>query len=865
MTTRNPQPTAVSNTLSSLVPHPALWRHGVLGVLFFWIAVSAIADSYAPNWEDPAFINNITIVLAPRTDGREGLGTSDEPLNASGERFDRIMQQFRRVPGITFLLRQGEYETMAKPEQGDPGTPNNRYWEPYNYWKILGAGTSLTFIRQIGVETAKNTKHSMVYCSRPEPALLRHFELGHLTLDAQGLRLAPAHSSNFGCISLDASDVRIHDIVCRGAINALADDGVKQDVEDFRELFILRIGVPTTGPSPVIVSNNIIERCTVLNSPDTFLKISTNKAGDVIIPIVTGIMNGGQAPSYSRSPRILDCVVEGINTTQRFNSISLQGCIGGVAERNTVRNAQFGFYRDTSPTESIRVISNAFINVARGVYLNSSSNQGLENRDPVQDLGIWGNRVLLSGVTLGDVRKSTAVGIEVSGNTNPNISSFSRVTVGFNSVGRYDTSGNLPDQQFYAINLAYVNSSWIFSNRMDFSASAPEPILLTSPRRPPIACGNRNRDGTPVSVVSDTTVVPESCSRPPEFTSALQPYPTLVTSRGPNPVIAYGLDAAAPGVRTTKPVIVRDTARDLEQGLLNPIKPEAERGFLEQESGEFGSASFRFDTQTWPQGPYYVWFRVQASEGSNRLCWVELDHEVQLFDSYPESSFQPSGWYWAVLRGRPYKEAHNSNPIRLWDLTPGVHEMNFHWDGPHNLRIDHVIFTPSDPQRFTPNDVIARIQPRSMAVQFQEAWSLTLPAVGGSVQPPLQQYLDATPHGEACVETLTIGQGAVELRFKAPRSGYYDLAFRVKRRAATLTEIPSCYVAIDGVESVMLPVDQGTNWHWTTRIDRTMKEAAATSAEHQWTRYLTAGPHTLRVRARVPGMLISEVRISDTP
>ena len=92
MTTRNPQPTAVSNTLSSLVPHPALWRHGVLGVLFFWIAVSAIADSYAPNWEDPAFINNITIVLAPRTDGREGLGTSDEPLNASGERFDRIVK-----------------------------------------------------------------------------------------------------------------------------------------------------------------------------------------------------------------------------------------------------------------------------------------------------------------------------------------------------------------------------------------------------------------------------------------------------------------------------------------------------------------------------------------------------------------------------------------------------------------------------------------------------------------------------------------------------------------------------------------------------------------------------------------------------
>ena len=183
-----------------------------------------LADGHPPNWENPAFANNITIVLAPRTDGLEGIGTSDEPLNASGERFDRIMQQFRSVPGITFLLKPGEYETMAKPEQGNPGTPNTRYWEPYNYWKILGAGTNRTIIRQIGVETDRNTKHAMVYCSRPEPGLLRHFELGHLTLDAQGTRLAPDHSSNFGCVSLDASDVHVHDVVCQGAVNALAHD-----------------------------------------------------------------------------------------------------------------------------------------------------------------------------------------------------------------------------------------------------------------------------------------------------------------------------------------------------------------------------------------------------------------------------------------------------------------------------------------------------------------------------------------------------------------------------------------------------------------------------------------------------------------
>ncbi|MBM3846819.1 MAG: hypothetical protein FJ405_11125 [Verrucomicrobia bacterium] len=828
-------------------------------ILWFASLCPAQGQGYPPNWSNPAFANNVTVHLAVRSDGQSGIGTRDNPLNATGERFDRIMQSFRGVPNVTFILGAGDYETFAKPEFGDPRTPGNRFWEPYNYWKIIGAGVERTVIRQVGVETDRVTKHSMIWAGRPEPGLLRHFEMGHLTLDARGEEFAPRYKSNFGCISIDGSDIHIHDVICKGSVNAQADDGVISILEDFRELFILRLGVPTTGPF-VSVSNNLVERCVVINSTDRFLQTSTNRQGQEIVPVVTAIINAGHPPNYSVNPRVLGCFVEGRSPTQNLHAITVHGCIRGVAQGNVVSNAQFAFYRDSAPTESVRVISNSFMNVRSGVYFNSSPNQGVANTEPLAAAGVWGNSISLSDYGGRDPRKTSAVGISFSGNADPAFESFRQVIVGANLIQRRYDGGALLAEQFFAMHLAHASSAWIYSNRMDLSG-ALNPLLLTQPRQPPFAFGNHTVEGGLVLVSTDGVRVPDVCGVPPGFERALVPYP-LVPVPLPVPAVQIlSLDAAAPGVRLFAPAISRIADQSEAPGLMHLVDPALEHGWVSNQQPGGGSALWRIDTRNWPPGDYYVWVRVRSAREADETCWAELDGEEFYFDTTPRDASKGGvGWRWTLLHGRTHKADNQSDQPRLWRIHRDFHDIRIRWEELRGLEVDHLLFTQASPSRYAPSDVIARLGFEEVRSETLSPWSLELSPVDGRLNQPVQVHRSVQRHGEECVEFMATGQGSADVRFAVPRAGYYSLSARVK---SLIGDPPSCYASIDGGERILRPEPDESGWHWIGESSASGLAASARSESEPWIRYLAVGPHTLRFRSRVPGLLISKVRVNE--
>ena len=140
------------------------------------------------------------------------------------------------------------------------------------------------------------------------------------------------------------------------AKNALSPDA--PNAAKFREMFILSVGAyPETKVS---YTNNIIERCTVINPPFN----RTN--------LTTAIINSHAAPgAHSYSAVIRDCFVDGGDVGIWFHGITMYGTVGGIVEQNRIVNSRIGVYNDSGAfTKSVVVKNNTISNTCHGVYFN---------------------------------------------------------------------------------------------------------------------------------------------------------------------------------------------------------------------------------------------------------------------------------------------------------------------------------------------------------------------------------------------------------------------------------------------------------------------------------------------------------------
>jgi len=283
-----------------------------------------------------------------------------------------------------------------------------------------------------------------------------------------------------------------------------------------------------------------------------------------------------------------------------------------------------------------------------------------------------------------------------------------------------------------------------------------------------------------------------------------------------------------------------------------------------------GIAEYRFRTPTipgWSSGarPYWLWLRISSARSSDRLCVVELDGHARIFDSWLDSSDErhSQAYRWVVLNGRASALDYANHPVRPWLLASGVHELRIHTQGA-NLRIDELVLADAPPERFTLNDVLAQTSTRSLSLENDSVWEVAYDLLAGVVEPPVKIHTDRTALGRPGVEMTALGRGWVEVPVQVPRLGVYELLVSVRTLGAG---DGSCYLAVDGVERVVLPGNTRGQWHLTGRIGLTEAEARQVPVENRslpWKISLTPGYHVLRLRSRVPGLAVDQVYLRES-
>jgi len=278
------------------------------------------------------------IFVACRTDGKPGLGTSENPFDVhTPDKFDKFARKLS--PFIVIHLAPGLYFTRGYAE----GWPDG--WKVKAGQRFIGAGMGNTTVQIVENAQGDKTNPAVAFgCDYNAQA--QYAEVSDLTIDCN-LDGQPNPKSACGAVQIRGSHTRLNRVraINFGMGNAL-------------ECFVLTLGAgnPDSGPETDLrITDCIVEKPAV--KPET----QTEWGG------ITAIMIAG----LGTDAIISGCRVDGGNLV---NGLSISQIDNAVVERNLVRNAVTGFYNDTFSLPSLTIRDNIFQSVDYGIKLDYYNN-----------------------------------------------------------------------------------------------------------------------------------------------------------------------------------------------------------------------------------------------------------------------------------------------------------------------------------------------------------------------------------------------------------------------------------------------------------------------------------------------------------
>ncbi|MBM3845557.1 MAG: hypothetical protein FJ405_04620 [Verrucomicrobia bacterium] len=807
---------------------------------------------------DPYFRANITIWVAAEsaTEVENGTETAPYVIGRNGMTFDRFMSQFRFVPNVTFLLKEGIYRTRGTYEVNPNGARPQYWWEPSDGWRILGAGTNRTFLLLENPEETRPTKHYAI--GNPFSGKFpSHVEIAHMTIDAQGELNAQTRDSNFGCLYLLGSYLYIHDIECVGAFSALSPQASNAGV--FRELFILGTG----GPDRLQVTNNIISRCVVKLSPRSPRMFPGAPAG-VTTAIVNAANTAGtdSVQDLCHSPVIEFCEVVSPDVLPPVHGISIFGARNGLAISNIVRNVRFPFYSDDSPyTESVWVVGNVFTNCLIGAYLNYN-----------QSTNTWGraafinNRIYLNEAFASATPSNSTSGISLFGAmTNLNHPNLTNMVIAGNTIA-FPATAPASSIRDTGISIVGCKNTLVVSNTILLTHANTSFRVLPIPGRGEsfAFCANLDGAGNPIFPIDRSLPGCQTGSTTGGGTCFMSNSDCVDPSSPFSGPFAFA-SALPPRERyRSQPLPGLHFAWEAEEGdLISPAKIVAS-------STASGGSSVTSSTEN-AGGVRFDFYLPLPRVFSNMICWARIHPSESLFSGFADVEFNGERMLFGedndiqVAEYVHYALAErvpgaNTNRIRRFTLGPGWYSMTFWFRNP-GVRLDQIVVSTASETLFRPSGpLVARLRAEGRAgtqIANQCPWVWSEQAENAELEYPAE-ILDApgAMHG-SFVRSQTADRGGISFRFWIPQSGIHKISLRM--RPSLQTGYRTSTLLVDGRAWIALGAN-GDGWDWTSRIDST-EALANRNAPNLGHFRLSEGWHTIVWRTRHPGVDFDAIRI----
>ncbi|MBI1841205.1 MAG: hypothetical protein HYR88_10175 [Verrucomicrobia bacterium] len=763
------------------------------------------------------------------------------------------MLQFRGVHNVTFRFEAGVYETGGNYELPSSRESSPEAWEPDEGWRMIGAGIDQTILKLTSPLEELPTKYAVVGNSR-SGRVLRHFELAHMTIDANGQELAEKLDSNFGCVFLTGTYIFVHDLLCLGGFNALSPHA--SNAATHRELFILGLG----GRSGFHATNNVIERCEVRISPS-----SPKAFPGAIEGLTTAIVNGANTFTadgvnyLSYSPVIRDCFVRGTDPRRRLNGISMFGTVDGITVSNRVTDARFGFYSDDGLVSPRAFITgNTLSNVVVGVYFNYN---GSSNR--WDQLAILNNDILLWADPDNFSPDIQNYGINLVGAPDPMPASFYRTVVAGNQIHSARPAPSRGRPMDYGIQVVRHSQACVSSNTIDLLRDRNALKVLREPVRGEeyLFTNNVNARGLQL-IVHDRSLPGCRSDDPPSVEQCRYVsdyfWPPVVSrefgfaSRYPRPLEYPWRTNATPRV-----TLLWTTDSATLTGLVRQKEAGSETSVVSRKRNE---GSLLMAVYAPIQADYYMWLRI-ASQGWENTGFfdVEVDGVRQLFGLTTRNA--TTNWTWQALTERV--PIVYTNRLRLLSLDRGWHEIRLFTRDP-GVKVSRFCLTTAEPSALTLNDrIMGRLEADgrfSAETASEDHWSTTVLATEATVHSPMEWVRNESHLFDAYVASPVEQRGEVVFRVPIPRTGDYEAALLMAPDRRDPSHA-SGYLIIDGREWTVA-CDYFSEWRWTTYIGAS--EQAARAAKSNRFR-LAPGWHTIAYRCRQSGVGIGGIRMSAVP
>jgi hypothetical protein len=341
------------------------------------------------------------VYLAVRSDGQAGSGTSADPYDASGDKFDKVMYT-RATPYTTIILAAGTYCTWGADDgaasHAGTGTNSRGFLIPRGV-TIKGAGIGQTTIKMAGIDLTYAPSFQVLSTGiNGQPSWQNPSDdvtVQDLTVDCNGAYLAAQQSIPQGNVN----------------INGVGIGGNNSRIKNIEVLHTLAWGDHGNEgwaiSSGAVYYNNcyscLIDSCIVRAPVGNY---------------VSGICLGGSGDLFTGSGVVRNCKV----MDNPWLAYGGGGTDQTIFENNTAANCGVGFRFDTRSLTNVTIRNNAFYVSVYGIELRPQSRYPSQmgqngNPDPtiaLSDRPPYGN-IVIEGNYLQSINGNNAVALGDSG------------------------------------------------------------------------------------------------------------------------------------------------------------------------------------------------------------------------------------------------------------------------------------------------------------------------------------------------------------------------------------------------------------------------------------------------------------------
>jgi hypothetical protein len=329
-------------------------------------------------------VRNI-VYLAIRVNGKIGRGTKDDPFDASGDRFDKLMQIYG-TGRTKIVLGTGIFRTWGADGDSAPladsglasGRRRGFLLGPYTI--LEGAGMGKTIIKLIGISRSADRPSEYRTVSSGKKGV--HWGVVNcdgiivrdLTVDCNSTELTQNIAK--GTIAIDGVSLGGNGCQVRN-VEVIHPYGEKNKIGVGMEGWGISVWALYSSDCNNLVIDGCIERGTVGNYVD-------------------GIALGGAGDLYTGSGYVRNCTVIG----NQWVAFAAGETKATIFENNRAIDCNVGFYFDTRSFEDISIRNNLFVCTGYGIKLLPQSRfPGDDNikkpkRRPIyRNIGIFGNYI----------------------------------------------------------------------------------------------------------------------------------------------------------------------------------------------------------------------------------------------------------------------------------------------------------------------------------------------------------------------------------------------------------------------------------------------------------------------------------------